>query len=278
MSVDFVESIKKGERFSFGKNWNSFLETLDDKRIEIAVESLKEMLEVEDLKKMKFLDIGSGSGLFSLAAKKLGAEVYSFDFDPDSVGCTKYLRDRYFPESDWIVEEGSALDVDYVKSLGQFDIVYSWGVLHHTGEMYKALENAAIPVKDSGKLFIAIYNDEGAKSKIWKKLKRLYVKSTAGKYLTIMLYTPYYLLKNFLMDTFYLRQPPMRRYREFKKKRGMSWKHDLVDWLGGYPFEVASIPVIFNFYKQRGFNLNVVSAKKGKGCNQFVFTKGYPVK
>ncbi|WP_323758237.1 class I SAM-dependent methyltransferase [Roseivirga sp.] len=272
--MSFSQEIIQGKRFEFGKNWNSFLKTLDDKRIEVAIDSLKEMLEVEDLAGKKFLDIGSGSGLFSLAAKKLGAEVYSFDFDTDSVGCTKYLRDTYFPESNWIVEEGSVLDVDYVKSLGQFDIVYSWGVLHHTGQMYKALDNAALPVKDGGKLFIAIYNDEGAKSKVWKKLKRLYVKSTAGKYFTIMLYTPYYLLKNFLMDILYLRKPPLARYRDFKKKRGMSWKHDLVDWLGGYPFEVASIPVIFNFYKKRGFILNVVTAKKGKGCNQFVFAKG----
>ncbi|MFT7035480.1 MAG: 2-polyprenyl-3-methyl-5-hydroxy-6-metoxy-1,4-benzoquinol methylase [Cyclobacteriaceae bacterium] len=246
---------------------------MDDKRIEVAIDSLKEMLEVEDLEGKKFLDIGSGSGLFSLAAKKLGAEVHSFDFDTDSVGCTKYLRDTYSSESNWIVEEGSVLDDDYIKSLGEFDIVYSWGVLHHTGHMYKALDNAALPVKEGGKLFIAIYNDEGAKSKVWKKVKRLYVKSRIAKYLIIATYTPYYLTKNFLMDILYLRQPPMRRYRQFKKKRGMSWIHDLYDWLGGYPFEVASIPTIFDFYKPLWFSLEVVRAKKGKGCNQFVFKK-----
>jgi 2-polyprenyl-3-methyl-5-hydroxy-6-metoxy-1,4-benzoquinol methylase len=271
--MSFSQEVKQGKRFEFGKNWNSFLKTLDDKRIEEAIDSLKEMLEVEDLEGKKFLDIGSGSGLFSLAAKKLGAEVHSFDFDTDSVSCTKYLRDTYFPDSNWIVEEGSVLDVDYVKSLGQFDIVYSWGVLHHTGHMYKALDNAALPVKEGGKLFIAIYNDEGAKSKVWKKIKKVYVKYLAGKYLITMLYTPYYLTKNFLMDTLYLRQPPFARYRKGKKERGMSGKHDLADWLGGYPFEVARIPEIFNFYKKKGFVLNVVTTKKGKGCNQFVFTK-----
>ena len=245
----------KDLRFEFGKNWKSFLETLDDARIDIAVQSLADMLEVNDLNGKTFLDIGSGSGLFSLAAHKMGAKVFSFDYDTNSVGCTQFLRDKYASDGTWEVEQGSVLDLDYLQSLGSFDIVYSWGVLHHTGEMYKALANAAEAVKPGGKLFIAIYNDEGAKSKVWKKLKKFYVKSIILRYLIIAAYTPYYLTKNFLMDILYLRQPPLRRYSQFKKKRGMSWVHDLYDWLGGYPFEVASIPQIFDFYKARNFSL-----------------------
>src|SRR5205807_1220787 len=121
---------------------------------------LKEMLECETLAGKTFLDIGSGSGLFSLAARRLGAKVHSFDFDSNSFGCTQELRNRYFAgDPDWRVEQGSALDGDYMASLGLFDIVYSWGVLHHTGKMWRALANAALPVADGGKLFIAIYND-----------------------------------------------------------------------------------------------------------------------
>ena len=134
MSATTVENIEiarqhenevtSGERFEFGKNWSAFLSVLDDERIAKAEESLKEMLECDDLTDKTFLDIGSGSGLFSLAARRLGAKVYSFDFDSNSYACTKELRRRYFAnDENWTVEQGSALDFKYVESLGKFDIV-----------------------------------------------------------------------------------------------------------------------------------------------------------
>lgn len=114
-------------------------------------------------------------GLFSVTARRPGASVHSFDYDPHSVACRAELRRRYFPADDlWKVEEASALDTAYVRSLGEFDIVYSWGVLHHTGRMWNALENASLPVAPGGKLFIAIYNDTGGQSARWKWIKKTY--------------------------------------------------------------------------------------------------------
>src|SRR5262245_19550353 len=123
-------------RFEFGKNWTRFLESLSDIRIREAETSLREMLGVKSLHDKSFLDIGSGSGLFSLAARRLGARVHSFDYDRHSVACAAELKRRYFPnDSHWTIAQGSVLDDEYMLSLGQFDIVYSWGVLHHTGAM-----------------------------------------------------------------------------------------------------------------------------------------------
>src|SRR5229473_3051952 len=117
-----------GERFAFGENWARFLALLDDQRIKDAEESLQSKLGVENLAGKSFLDVGSGSGLFSLAARRLGARVHSFDYDPRSVACTGELKRRYFPDDGrWVVETGSALDADYLRSIGKFDIVYSWG-------------------------------------------------------------------------------------------------------------------------------------------------------
>src|SRR4026207_1913936 len=114
-----------GQRFEFGKNWSRFLELLDDTRIKEAEASLQQMLEVDSLAGKTFIDVGSGSGLFSLAARRLGARVHSFDYDPESVACTMELRRRYFDEdSDWTIEEGSVLDANYIDALGKFDIVY----------------------------------------------------------------------------------------------------------------------------------------------------------
>ena len=109
------KEVSQGERFQFGANWEAFLNTLNDERIHEAEHSLKAMLGVDDLAGKRFLDIGSGSGLFSLAARRLGASVYSFDYDPKSVGCTRELKQRYYAgDGNWIfVEEGSTLDENY---------------------------------------------------------------------------------------------------------------------------------------------------------------------
>jgi len=274
MTSTFEQEVKQGDRFTFGENWRQFLSVLNEERIAEAEISLKQMLEVEDLQDKSFLDIGSGSGLFSLAARRLGAKVHSFDYDPQSVGCTQELKRRYFPnDSNWTIEQGSVLDVDYIKSLGQFDIVYSWGVLHHTGAMWQALENASFPVADRGQLFIAIYNDQGGPSRRWRKVKQFYCSGIVGRTLVSAFFIPYFVFGGLAVDILKLRNPVLR-YTEYKKSRGMSIVHDWYDWLGGYPYEVAKAEEIFKLYRDKGFILkNMLTALGGLGNNQLLFVK-----
>ena len=270
-----ANEVSGGKRFEFGANWVRFLEILDDERIAQAEKSLCDMLSVNNLHGKSFLDIGSGSGLFSLAARRMGATVSSFDYDPKSVACTLELKRRYFPEdTQWVIEESSVLDKAHLSRIGKFDVVYSWGVLHHTGAMWEALENVVPLVNGGGKLFLAIYNDQGWASIIWKQIKKAYCNAPEPLRTGLLLLACMRLWgPTMIRDT--LRGRPGSTARNYGNNfRGMSPWRDVVDWVGGYPFEVAKPEEISNFYQDKGFLLGKLeTCAGGLGCNQFVFTR-----
>lgn len=263
-------------RFAFGKNWSSFLKHVDEARISEAKKSLLEKLGVKTLEGKTFLDIGSGSGLFSLAAHRLGAIVYSFDYDPDAVQCTKYLKDTYGNKNKtWTIEQGSVLDQNFLKKFKKIDVLYSWGVLHHTGNMYQAFQNVSSLVKPGGTLFISIYNDQGRVSKGWLWVKQRYVKSSFfGKSLLVgsSLFGLWGIA--FVKDLILKGNPLFSWSRYGINNRGMSAWHDVIDWVGGYPFEVAKPEQVFYFFKSKGYSLKALkTCAGGLGCNEFVFQK-----
>jgi 2-polyprenyl-6-hydroxyphenyl methylase/3-demethylubiquinone-9 3-methyltransferase len=262
------------QRFAFGKNWSRFLEVLNDERIAEAEKSLKDYFGVEHIRGKSFLDVGSGSGLFSLAARRLGARVRSFDYDADSVACTAELRRRYFPDDSlWIVGTGDALDAAWLSTLGRFDIVYSWGVLHHTGEMWRALDNVGALVAPDGKLLIGIYNDQGRMSHAWKLIKKTYNQIPSALRFVVLLPSLAALWGPATLRDFAIAKP-LRTWREYTKYRGMSPWIDVVDWVGGYPFEVAKPEEILSFFRARGFSLEAMKTLAGShGCNEFLLAR-----
>ena len=225
---------------------------------------MRRTLGVPSLKSKRFLDVGCGSGLFSLAARRLGATVHSFDFDPSSVACTTELRSRYFPsDQDWHIEQGSVLDQSYVGSLGLFDVVYSWGVLHHTGALVQALDNVLIPLAPGGIVCLALYNDQGWISGYWSVVKRLFNTHVTLRYALIGTHLPYLVL---------LRATVRQMKGKHQLPRGMSLWYDMIDWLGGYPFEVCTPRKVMDFAERHELILrHSVLCGRRLGCNEFVF-------
>ena len=270
------------DHFEFGRNWSRFLARMNEDRIQQAQTSVATLLHSSDLQSQRFLDAGSGSGLFSLAAYRLGANVTSFDFDPASFACTHELRSRFATEpARWNVLQGSVLDNHFLNALGQFDVVYCWGVAHHTGNMWRAIENLTGLVAPQGQLVLAIYNDQQFVSRGWRGVKGLYQRlprilrpvlvavigllSFAKRAATTLAACALRLLM--------LRNPlvPIANWLRESQSRGMHVWYDLVDWVGGWPFEVARPEEVFRFLRDRGFHLQEMTTSSGHGCNEFVF-------
>jgi 2-polyprenyl-6-hydroxyphenyl methylase/3-demethylubiquinone-9 3-methyltransferase len=255
-------------RFEFGQNWLNFVESVDESQLVDAKAALRRLLNVETLENESFLDAGCGSGIVSLAALDLNAKaVHSFDYDQNSVAATQSLINEKNATENWTVEQGSLTDSKYLTKLGNFDTVYSWGVIHHTGAMWQVAEALPGLVKPGGRLVIAIYNDQGPISTIWRGIKKTYVKSPT---LIQSLIALAYFAPTLAVGT--LKNIVTKRQLRRKRPRGMSAWHDAVDWVGGYPFEVASREEVIAFFEAKGLSTeNVISVGSKQGCNQFVF-------
>jgi 2-polyprenyl-6-hydroxyphenyl methylase/3-demethylubiquinone-9 3-methyltransferase len=252
--------------FDFGKNWRNFsLNVLDDASLQVAEQSLLQLVPVDTFAGKTLLDLGCGSGVFSIAAARMGAEVTAADVSPLCLEVTQANARRFLPSERALrTVQLSALDERALSQCAPFDVVYSWGVLHHTGSMWQAIENAAERVKPEGLFVISIYNQH-LTSPVWKRIKRLYVGLPAiGQQVMAALFA----------GVIYGAKWAATRQNPLKKERGMSFWHDVIDWVGGYPYEYATAEAVIRFVEPRGFRLErMLPAQVPTGCNEFVFMR-----
>ncbi len=262
------------EAYWFGKNWKQFLdENYSDERLLEAEKSLKSLFGEEGLVGKTFMDIGCGSGLFSLAAWRLGAaKITSIDVDRDSVECCQYLASQVNREGarEWNIVQGSILDQKFISKLPKCDVVYSWGVLHHTGNMWQAIEDAGTLVSPGGMFMIGIYNWQGGRrgTVAWEKLKQWYCTASGWQR---RIWEWGYISWKLLYMALVLRNP-ITHIRDYKKNRGMSWLRDISDWLGGDPYQAATPGEVLNFVRNRfDFELIKQNINCGLGISEFLF-------
>jgi 2-polyprenyl-6-hydroxyphenyl methylase/3-demethylubiquinone-9 3-methyltransferase len=263
------------DRSAFDDNWRRFVETLDHQRIKEAETSLQMLLGRSRLDGLTLLEVGSGNCLFSLAARGLGATVHSFDRDPDSVDCGVELRRRYFPgDPRWTVERGSILDARYVADLDRFDVVYSWGVLSHTGAMGEAIRNAAMLVKPGGQLVLALHG-KTLLCRPWTHIKRWY--AAADPQVQRRARECYIRLVRLAFKV--ARRDFESHVTQYRSKRGLDFEHDLHDWMRGYPFESIRPKAVdkrmanFGFEpvrtNTRGYSIGLFATE----CDEYVYQR-----
>lgn len=267
--------------FAFGHNWSDYAEEIQKAQIDEAKQALRRLLGAETLAGKRFLDVGCGSGVHSLAALDLGAaEVVAVDLDPESVATTERVLRRFArPHASYRVIQRSVFDLS-VAEFGLFDITYSWGVLHHTGNMYEALRRAAAMTAPSGLFAFALYRKTWL-CPLWTIEKRWYAAAGAGRQefaqrIFIRLF------KFALLAT----GRSFAAYKEnYRSHRGMDFYHDVHDWMGGYPYESISNREVEEFMATTGFRVQrqfISTGRKifgrnvglfGTGCDEFVYLR-----
>jgi SAM-dependent methyltransferase len=270
VSADNLKNIES--HFAFGKNWASYAALIAEPQIEEAKKALLKLIPIEEFKGRSFLDIGCGSGLHALAAAQLGvSRILAVDIDTDSVAASRALLSGKNVEIPWQAEVMSVFDFNATRQ-GTFDIVYSWGVLHHTGSMWEAVDKAASMVAPGGLLAIALYRKTHSDS-VWKLEKRLY--AHAPKMLQRFLRAGYVAAFRLAM---LVTGGSFRKYvANYKSSRGMDFYHDVHDWLGGYPYETALAPEVdaklvgLGFRAERVFAQPITSGILGSGCDEYVY-------
>jgi SAM-dependent methyltransferase len=262
-------------KFSFGENWLSYQEYLNETRLRDAQNDIEEWIGKNNIKGKTIVDIGCGSGVHSFSLFKMGARrIVSIDVDPKSVEATKKMHAGAGSPHGWTIHDGSILDDNFIKTLPvrTFDIVYSWGVLHHTGSMWKAIEKSIQMIKPGGVYWIALYvkgpryaADLALKTKyngasnFWKKVMvRKYIFRIIVKHLI------YLNIRSAVKALF---------PKSYDVGRGMNLYHDVVDWLGGLPYEVASAGEVVEFTRKFGLILEKLTLAPEGGCNIFLFSK-----
>lgn len=265
--------MEQTERFAFGENWQRFSELIDTDHIEEAKASLQRFFGATGLEGVRFLDIGCGSGLFSLAALELGAaDVLAVDLDPNSVATARNVLTRFAAGRSWQCRQADVFSMS-ADAYGQFDVVYSWGVLHHTGDMYRAIEHALELVRPGGRALLAFYGRTPFCG-FWQWEKRCYVRYAPWfPVLARWTYKPLVLLRYLLAG-----KNPVRVVREYRSLRGMDWSHDVDDWLGGYPYESITPEDAIAFVEAHGFRCERSSTEKrigvfGSGCDEYLFSR-----
>jgi ubiquinone/menaquinone biosynthesis C-methylase UbiE len=154
----------------YGKLWDKY-ET--DEYIKEAYRIIESRFKNNEfdlsvLKGKTILDMGCGSGRYTIALTKTGAEkVYGIDLGKESIRKAALIAEKSGIRNIEF-DVGSVLDLPYEDNL--FDFIYSNGVLHHTENLEQGINELYRTLKPGGESFLYLYADGGI---FWYSRKKM---------------------------------------------------------------------------------------------------------
>jgi 2-polyprenyl-3-methyl-5-hydroxy-6-metoxy-1,4-benzoquinol methylase len=108
----------------------------------------------EEMRGRRILEIGCGMGCMAMNWAQRGAVVSAIDLNPTSIAQTKRRFSLLGLDADVRQADAEALPFDDAS----FDYVYSWGVLHHTPDTAKTIEEVRRVLKPGGRTGVMLYH------------------------------------------------------------------------------------------------------------------------
>ncbi len=224
-----------------------------------ALKHIQELFP-EGVKCKRVLDGGSGSGMISVAFAVMGADVTGVDVTPKCVenGCKN--ADLFGVQCRFLKRNLLSLDL-----CGEtFDIIYNWGVLHHTQDARKSFTNLAKHLKPGGEMIVAVYL-KTVLSGFWNFL-RIFYQESPQVFKTLFLNTGSIFLNgvDYFNNLFFNKERYMMR--------GTNNKEILNDWFGVPYRTFHTYEEVFEWFRENGLEYQLVNSATGrfKSTSNFV--------
>ena len=131
-----------------------YFDAIEDYRYNSDAPWLKDAVGFDHFQNKRLLEVGFGTGTDLLQFARAGAVVTGVDITPRSIEIARRRFDVYGQRGEFLIGDGENLSFPDES----FDVVYSFGVLHHTPDTQRAIREVHRVLRPGGKAIVMLYH------------------------------------------------------------------------------------------------------------------------